>query len=80
MVDIDYLAVQALANLIGKDLHITGKHHQFHIFRIDEGEQLFLCLCFSVFCHRDTQEGRIIELGERRQIRVVTDYCHHFER
>ena len=60
--NIYHLAVQALANFIGENLHIARQHHQFHVFGIDESEQLRLRFSFSVFSHRNTKERHIIEL------------------
>ena len=79
VVDVDDAALHCPAHAVGEDLHVARQHHQFHLLRGDEVEQLLLGPGFRVLRDGDVEEGDAVELGDGRQVRVVAHHRHHLD-
>ena len=77
VVDVDDAALHGAADLVGEDLHVARQDDELNVLGGDQVEELALRLGLRVLRDGDVEEGDAVELGDRRQVRVVADDRDH---
>src|SRR5690606_5756334 len=71
MVNIDSATRELLAEVVGKDLHVTGKNDQFSLGFIDNLEQFRFLLFFTVLGDWQIDKADTFTLSNWTQIQVI---------
>ena len=79
VVDVDDAALHGAADLVGEDLHVARQDDELNVFGGDEVEELAFRLGLRVLRDGDVQEGDAVELGDGRQVRVITNDRDHVD-
>lgn len=77
--NVDDAALHGAADLVGEDLHVARQDDETNVLGGDQVEELALRLGLRVLRDGDVQEGDAVELGDGRQVRVVTDDRDHVD-
>ena len=71
MVNVDGLALQRAAQVVGEHLHVARQHHQLHAFLLDQIQQLGLGSGFIVRRHGDVMKRNVGRSGQLVVVAVV---------